>query len=249
MTDHTSDDLLKQPEPAVPEGAVGEEAISILDDPIVDENASRSLSEHFIAQEELGGTASGPAAARPRANPPSIEEFVGDQVVSPNPLEEELKTVKRELALLKLTPQERYPEVLSDAEITMEEAHRILNCVVIKLEPWVEKVKMTSELTLTLQTRGMADQRRLEAWAEETRPQLDTTVRAEAYINNIAASLLAYGDKTFADGDATEEERHKATYDALAVMPYPAYRLVQLAVAKFDAKINAVFSEGYLENF
>jgi hypothetical protein len=248
MTDHTSDDLLKQPEPESLADDGERTTFPIQDDPIVNRELGASLAAHFAAEAEAGAPVSMSAPARPQ----EIAEKAADlreQTPNPSPLETELAQVKRELALLKLAPQERYPEVLKDAEITLEEAHQILDCVVIQLKPWVEKMQVTKSLYITFQTRGMQDQRRLDRWAEETRPQLDTTVVAEALINNMAASLVAYGDEAFGDEDTKEEDRYQAAYDKLAMMPYPAYRLVQTALAKFDAKINAVFSEGYLENF
>jgi hypothetical protein len=246
MTDNTSDDLLKQPEP---DGGSPDE-IAIEDDPVVDADAVAELEALFATPAEPAAAPVAPAPAGTEL--PSISEFVGDATGPPptatEALESELRMVKRQLALLRLSPQERYPEVLKDAEIDIETAHQMLDCVIIRLKPWVEKVKVAKSLYVTLQTRGQFDQRRLDRWAEETRPQLDTTVQAEALLNNMAASLLAYGDDYVFDADS-EEERHEQAREFLIKLPYPAYRLIQHALAKFDRKVNTVFSEGYLENF
>ena len=251
MTDHTSEDLLKQPEPDAVDEPPAPVSEQFKDDPVIDTDATKTLADYFSKQKSklgvLPNDQGAPAPARPSGEAQTIRNFVGDAPQSINPLEEELKAVKRELALLKLAPSERYSEVLDDAEISMEEAHQILDTVLVQLKPWKERTHVVRGLYVEFQTRGQHDQRRLDQWAEKTRPQLDTTVVAEALINNMAGSLLSYGDRVF-EGE-TEEERYKDAYDFLANMPYPAFRLLQKKLSEFDAKINAVFSEGYLENF
>jgi hypothetical protein len=248
MSDQSSDDYLNQPEPVEPPVAKAAVPLSpqLQDDPVYDTGAAEALADFFARRGQHAPNApnAGETAEVARRETP---DTATTENVSTTALEKELREVKRQLALLRLAPQERYPEILKDADIPLDHAREILDCVIVRLKPWVEEVPMTSLVRLKLQTRGHLDARRLEKWAEKTRPQLDTSVSTEALVNNMAASLLAYNNTKFT-GD-TEEARYDAAYKFVEALPFHAFRLVQLALYKFDAKITTVFSDGFLENF
>ncbi len=259
MPDKTSDDYLNQPEPVVEEGPKSSAPMPsglLDDDPVVPSTTVDALQKFYRdsappTEDDASQRPSvAPDASRSNADRAAWEDALAQEDQdSTLALQRELEELKKQVTLLKMAPQERYPKVLSEADIPIEEAHRILDRVIVQLKPWREQIEVNKHVTLVLQTRGQYDIRRLDEWAERTKPEYNTTVYSERLMNSMASALVAYNQYRFDGADVSHAERWKAAYDFLEGLPYPAFRLVQSAVAAFDQKINTVFSDGFLENF
>jgi hypothetical protein len=163
-----------------------------------------------------------------------------------NLLETQISSVEDELEFLKLSPEARYRKVLERNDITINEARKIIDCVIVQLEPYEERVPLTKNVSVVFRTRAQVDESRLTRLIEELQPRYNMTIDHTIRVQNLAASLVRYGKKEFThetDGDIRE------IVAWLQGIPNPTFGLLATKLYEFDRKLDLVFQEGYLENF
>lgn len=170
----------------------------------------------------------------------------GIDVVDEKAFYEELEAAQAELDLLKLAPQQRYLKILEREKISLEEARKIINTVVVDLGRHTERVQLTKQHSAVFQTRQQEDIERIHEVLEKELPHFEATVNTHISTHNLAASLVRYGKKEF---PRETDDDFRAILTWIAKLPQPTYVLLNRKLIAFDRKVNVVFSEGYLENF
>lgn len=161
-------------------------------------------------------------------------------------IEKELENAKTELERLQMSPEERYRQILEDRGIELFEAQKILDCIIVQLKPYQERVPLTDSLHVVFKTRTQGDQDRLNRVLEGMSPKYRATMDSEVARQHLVSSIVSYGGRSFSREDDEEiEEVVKWVTD----IPQPAFILLQRKLYEFDRKIDAVFQEGYIENF
>lgn len=163
-----------------------------------------------------------------------------------NVMEKQLEDAEEELELLKMSPEKRYREVLKRNDISLEEARKIIDCVVVQLEPYVERVSLTRNVSVDFRTRAQVDENRLTRVIEDLQPRYNMTIDHTIRVQNLAASLIRYGKKEF---PREKDDDFQAVVDFLMKLPNPTFSLLATKLYAFDRKLDLVFQEGYLENF
>lgn len=161
-------------------------------------------------------------------------------------LDKQIEAVQEELELLKLSPEARYRKVLERNKIPLNEARKIIDTVVVKLQPYEERVQLTKGVSVTFRTRAQVDENRLTRLIEELQPRYNMTIDHTIRVQNLAASLVRYGSKEFpreTDADV------RAIVEWLQSIPNPTFGLLANRLYEFDRKLDLVFQDGYLENF
>lgn len=145
----------------------------------------------------------------------------------------------------KRTRAEKYLEELAEEGTSLEEAQAIVEGIITKFV-YTEVVPVTKTLSITLQTRPVVTNKRLNQVIGTEKPQSDAS-----YLNilaqiNLASSLLSYGSDTF---DPSTEEGFMEAFDFVERLPQPIFVLLVEKLNRFDRKINLVMREGCIENF
>lgn len=161
-------------------------------------------------------------------------------------LENQLEAAEKELELLEMSPERRYREVLRRNKISLEEARKIIDCIIVQLQPYVERVPLTKNVTVEFRTRAQVDENRLTRIIEELQPRYNMTIDHTIRIQNIAASLVRYGQREFL---REKDDDFQTVVNFLMNLPNPAFNLLATKLYAFDRKLDLVFQEGYLENF
>jgi uncharacterized protein YlxP (DUF503 family) len=152
-----------------------------------------------------------------------------------------------------LTPIEDYQKYLKEMDITLDEAQEIVDNL-FTLGYHEEKVKLTKRIHAVLRTREHGDTLRLQTALEVQRPIFQHVMEEVTARYNLAASLIAYGDKTLpvAEKDATRERVEEVFDERLKFVEHmadPAFYKLTALLAKLDRKVAAVMREGVAENF
>jgi hypothetical protein len=166
-----------------------------------------------------------------------------EKPVEPAPVEETEK--EEEPKVLAKTPAEEYRERLKASEISFEEATQIFDDVMDKGYHEVV-VKLGKHGRAVFRTRQYGDHTRLQDQLERLAPKF--AMITDDIINryNLAASLYEWRGKILPHND---EKDFAAALDFVFKLPGPAYALLVNELAKIDAKIMVVFSNGAAENF
>jgi len=149
----------------------------------------------------------------------------------------------------RLSPMERWRTAIESANLTEDEADKILDAVLT--HGFYDKTFkiFRGKLTITLRSRDSASLQRVSDALDTVRTN-DVRVHTQTMNRyNLAASLVRYQDKTFKHPGLTSDvnDRDRAFSDRLAfVDTIPAPVLVQMyaVLAKFDNTIYAALSEG-----
>lgn len=168
------------------------------------------------------------------------------EVTDEKALEAEAARLKAELALLELSPENRYRKRLELEGITLDNARTIVDTIVVQLGQYHERVNLTKTLTIEVQTRKAKDQAMLANVVEARQPRYNMTFDHIVQVQNVAASLVRYGSKEF-KRETEKDLEEIVTW--LEELPVPIFYLLVEKVRDFDRKIAYVFQEGYLENF
>lgn len=226
----------------------------LLSQPLTDDDAA-AMSGAAHIEAFLGGKPvhSSQAPPAPNSNAPVAQGPVEETPRAPaavqeeSVLEQQIKAAQAELDLTLQTPQEKYRRHLKNAGISLSEARRIVDCIVVQMKPWSETYLIgPSNTRVTLKTRMPEDEERLRRVIEEKIPQFQATRDFETAKYNLAASLVEFRGQVFQHN--TEDDLLE-TVEWLKRIPYPLFSLLNQKLWVFDNKIGAVFQEGYLENF
>jgi hypothetical protein len=169
-----------------------------------------------------------------------------EATASTAPIDEEIKALDEAIDDLSKMPAVRYREALEREGVSLEEALTILDTAIVELKPYQERVLIARSIYAEFKTRTQADQVRLNKALERDTPQYRDTVELERARYHLASSLVRYGDKVFKH-ETTEDTNR--TLDWLSTIPQPAFLILQDKLYRFDRKMAAVFSEGYMQNF
>ncbi len=155
----------------------------------------------------------------------------------------ELKDIEDHLALLRLSPQERYLKILEREKIPLDEARRIIDRIVVQLKPYREDFPLGPETTICFQTCTVLDEDHINQQIEKVEPKFQTTHSSVVWKHNLARSIVRYGEQVFIE-DAFED---RLTW--VNKLSRPVYQLLIVKLQAFERKVAMVFQEGYLENF
>jgi hypothetical protein len=145
------------------------------------------------------------------------------------------------------TPLERWREALTKAEITEEEADKILDSVLSN--GYYEKMYplFKGRLRVTLRSRDSASLQRVSDALDTIRTN-DPRVHAQTMNRyNLAASLSRYQDTSFKHPTSSLEERENAFAERLKFVdniPVPVLLQLYNTLQKFDNAVFAALSEG-----
>lgn len=149
----------------------------------------------------------------------------------------------------KKTPMERWREAIESAEVTEEEADKILDAV-LATGHYEKTFKIfRGKLAITLRSRDSASLQRVSDALDAVRTN-DARVHTQTMNRfNLAASLVRYQDKQFKHSGTGSEasDREKAFYERLAfvdTIPAPVLMQMYAVLAKFDNVVFAALSEG-----
>ena len=143
------------------------------------------------------------------------------------------------------TPAEEYRDRLKASDISLEDATQIFDDVMDKGYHEVS-VKLGRFGRAVFHTRQYSDHTRLQETIERLSPKF--AMITDDIINrfNLAASLVEWRGKKIPHQD---EKDFEAAMDLVMHMPGPAYALLVNELAKIDAKVMVVFSNGAAEAF
>ena len=96
---------------------------------------------------------------------------------------------------------------------------------------------------MTLRSRTLEAQETMQGVIEHDAPQYAITINETISKYNLAASLAEFRGKKF----AAEDMRN--TLEFVKNLPLPVFTAMVNRLAKFDAIMNVVLSEGVVENF
>jgi len=222
----------------------------LLNQPLFDDSPegveSANALEAFL---EEGNTDESADAADTDQGPgpsPFDDHVAAKKEVKKDTLELQLDEAQAQLDLTMLTPEERYKKQLEKAEITLQEAQKIIDCVMIQMRPWRESYKVGKNTRVTFQTRMPADTERLHRAMEDLDPKFATTRDYENARYNLAASVVRYGSREF---ERETEEDIGAIVEWLRHVPNPLFTILTKRLWEFDRKIDIIFQDGYTENF
>lgn len=197
------------------------------------------------APDELESFFASTPPAEPAASPAQSNSGT-QQLLDQEEIEAEIERIREEATALQNSPANLYLKKLEKAEIDLEEARRIIDRLVVQLEPYEERVKLGSRQTVVFRTRRQEDTERLIQVLEMDLPQIPATLRTRIIEHNLAASLVLYGEKKF---EHASVEDHKANLAWVQRLPQPVFAAVGDSLSKFDEKIRVIFEEGWTENF
>ena len=159
--------------------------------------------------------------------------------------EPETKKEEEEPKELAKTPAEEYRERLKKSDISFEEATQIFDDVMDKGYHEVV-VKLGKHGRAVFHTRQYSDHTRLQDQIERLAPKFAMITDDVINRYNLAASLHEWRGKIIPHND---EKDFAAALDLVFKMPGPAYALLVNELAKIDAKVMVIFSNGAAENF
>ncbi len=167
-----------------------------------------------------------------------------DQVLASS---EALTALEAKLADEALTPAERYRKRLKDADISMEYAGQAFDDLIAR---GYHELRVTVRgRTAVFRTRTYEDHLRSVSAIELASPRLAATQEELQARYNMAASLVSWNGVTYKHDGADAEREFTTTMAAIKKFPAPVYAMLLSELAKFDAKMYLVFSEGAVENF
>jgi hypothetical protein len=143
-----------------------------------------------------------------------------------------------------LTPAERYRKRLEEAKISFATATAIYDAVLDK-GFYEEYVKIRSNRAV-LRTRTYEEQLRVQTALETYQPRMAVSQEELISRYNLAASLYEWKGKVIKH---ETDEDFDAAMKMIQKMPAPLVGLLYDALAKFDARVMMVFSEGATDSF
>jgi len=145
-----------------------------------------------------------------------------------------------------------YEERLAEAKITLAEAHRIRDCLLVD-GAYEETFDLTPATKVTFRTRSYADFVRVQQAISSAQPTF-VAQRDEITLRYLlAASLVRFREETFVHPDPKEIELAEKAFDArherVLAFPEQVVRLLATHLNVFDERVNLCLSEGAVESF
>jgi hypothetical protein len=165
-------------------------------------------------------------------------------------IEESLKELNSENKDAERTPEEQYLDGLKSVGLTLEKARMIQEDMFVK-GYYEEEVRLIGAHYVVLRTRLYGDSVRANRRLEADRVEYVGSIQDIVNRYNTAASLVRYGDTTFAvpspmgNTPAQEaEDSFTARLTFITQLPNAVCICLMQKVFEFDARIAAVFSDG-----
>jgi hypothetical protein len=144
-----------------------------------------------------------------------------------------------------LTPAELYQNRLKDAGIDLLQARSILDAVISG--GYYEESFTLAGRKGTFRTRSYANQRRIAKALEVENPATGYAQNELIVRYNLAASLVEWAGNRYYTGN--DEKQFQDKLVGLDDFPGPVITLLSNELAKFDAKMMIVFSDGAIDSF
>lgn len=182
---------------------------------------------------------------KPRASPPpdSKEEVASAEpsvhTETPDPSQELLRDTDF------LSPAEKYRERLKQMQVDLKEAEVIYDAVLSK-GYYEEYVRLRGDHRAVFRTRQYEDHLRLQTILEMQKPQLAISQDELITRYNLASSLFEWDGKPLKH---ETDDDFDSVLKLVRKLPAPLFTVLSRELAKFDAKVMAVFAEGADENF
>lgn len=169
-----------------------------------------------------------------------------DPAVAPSaaPMEEldEATQLEKEIERLKRSPELSYEERIRKHGIDVKTASLIVDSLLFKGE-FRYSYEVTKKYAVVFKTRKFEDQEKTLGHLEIVNPQFPATVGNLISKNNLAHSLVKFGDTDFTK--MSFEERIRWLND----IPETLARLLAKKLSKFDEMVLDIMDEGVIENF
>jgi hypothetical protein len=148
--------------------------------------------------------------------------------------------------------QKLYEAGLKAVGIKKQEAKAVMDEMLQK-GFFVKTYRLSSTITVGLRTRTYYDVQRTLRFAETESPRIPLHVNDLMFRYNLAASLHSFGSTNFVfPPNRDVEDREKAfdkRLDFIFDLPIPVVTRLNKMLVDFDDKMNAVLSEGAVEDF
>lgn len=182
------------------------------------------------------------AQKKSTAQQSSAEEVAGvteeAQTVDPE-LEKQLI---EQIRSIDVSPELSYEQLLRKLDIEPEEAAKIVDAI-LSQGFYEREFPINKRHGVTLRTRGVEDQERLQNSVENQIPRYALTINEMTARHNLAASLAEFNGVKFAPSE------FKKAYAAVGKFPLPVFNALISRLAKFDQIMFTVLGEGAVENF
>lgn len=157
-------------------------------------------------------------------------------------VEDEAMDLEQEIEKLKKSPELSYEERIRKHGIDLRTANLIVDSLLFKGE-FRYTYPVTKKYTVTFKTRKFEDQEKTLGHLETVNPQFPASVGNLISKNNLANSLVKFGDTDFT------KMTFEARIDWLNSIPETLARLLAKKLSKFDEMILDIMDEGVIENF
>lgn len=167
--------------------------------------------------------------------------------------QKQMEEAEEQIEQFDQTPEQRYKERLEAYDMTMREAEKIIDQVIVKNMPFRQKVNLFKDITAVFQTRNMAEQERVQADIERLGPEYRQTMNMATAKGNLAASLVQYNDRVFISD--VENSPYKTRDDIeetrrwIEGLNQKLFSVLSRKLSEFDVRVNVALSEGYDEAF
>jgi hypothetical protein len=172
----------------------------------------------------------------------SAEEIAGvaEEVQTVDPELE--KQLIAQIRSIDVSPELSYEQRLSKLGVDAEEAAKIVDAI-LSQGFYEREFLINKKHGVTLRTRGVEDQERLQNSVENQVPRYALTINEMTARHNLAASLAEFNGVKFAPNE------FKKAYAAVGKFALPVFNALISRLAKFDQIMFTVLSEGAVENF
>jgi len=142
---------------------------------------------------------------------------------------------------------DRHAETLRRLNLTKEDAAKIIDTLMVRGTRHRETLRLLNgRVSITFQTRLVADGDLLNEVMETRRPQYYAGVSAEAWRHYLAASIVRYNDLRFDDKTLDDYDTRVAWVRGLQE---PVFNMLVIELQEFDAKIKALLKPTFLRHF
>ena len=147
-----------------------------------------------------------------------------------------------EIRKIDAAPELSYEQRLARLGVTLEEAAKMVDAILAN-GFYEREFPINQKHSVTLRTRDVTDQERLQESVEHQIPRYALTVNEMTARYNLAASLAEFNKNKFGPDD------FKKAYEYLGKVPLPVFNALITRLAHFDQLMFTALSEGAVENF
>lgn len=152
------------------------------------------------------------------------------------------KRLIEQIRSIDASPELSYEQRLSRLGIDLEEAAKIVDAI-LSDGFYEREFPINRKHVVTLRTREVTDQERLQESVETQVPRYALTVNEMTARHNLAASLAEFNGQRFG------RKEFKKAYEYVGKLPLPVFNALVARLARFDQIMFTVLSEGAVENF